>query len=202
MGDETAGHQRWDRRYAEDDLPWDTGRPDTYLVRTVSRWPVRRGTVLDVGCGTGTNTIWLARQGFDAIGLDISARAVEIARERSAAAGVSCRFLEDDFLRCPIEAGSCLFVFDRGCFHAAAGGEGRAAFARRVASCLQEDGLWLSLVGNADDRVQDKGPPRLTAREITMAVEPVFKILDMEACLIESRMEPAPRFWKCLYRRR
>ncbi len=202
MGENDDGRQRWDRRYVDDDLPWDTGRPDTYLVRTVSRWPVRRGTVLDVGCGTGTNTIWLARQGFDAVGLDISARAVEIARERAAAAGVSCRFLRDDFLTCPLLPGSCVFVFDRGCFHAAAGEEARVAFARQVASCLAEDGLWLSMIGNADDEVQDKGPPRLTVREIAAAVEPVFKILALEACLIESRMEPAPRFWQCLLRRR
>jgi len=202
VADRRDGRQHWEQRYSDDDLPWDTGRPDIYLVRTVSRWPVRRGTVLDVGCGTGTNTIWLARQGFDAIGLDISARAVEIARERAAAAGVSCRFLRDDFLTCPMEAGSAIFVFDRGCFHAAAGDEGRAAFARRVASCLAADGIWLSLVGNADDRVRDKGPPRLTAGEIVTAVEPVFKILSLEACLIESRLEPAPRFWQCLLRRR
>ena len=199
---DAPGHQRWDQRYAKDDLPWDTGRPDTYLVRTVSRWPVRHGTVLDVGCGTGTNTIWLARQGFDAIGIDISARAVEIARERAAGAGVVCRFIHDDFLTSAIESEPCVFVFDRGCFHAAAGEEGRVAFARRVASCLRRDGLWLSLVGNADDEIRDKGPPRLTAREIATAVEPVFKILAIEACLIESRMEPAPRFWQCLYRKR
>jgi methylase of polypeptide subunit release factors len=34
-------------------------------------------------CGTGTSTIWLARQGFDVIGLDLSAEAVDIARRRA-----------------------------------------------------------------------------------------------------------------------
>ena len=61
----------WDERYLRDDLPWDTGCPDTYLMRMIARWPVCRGTVLEIGCGTGTNSIWMARQGFDVIGLDL-----------------------------------------------------------------------------------------------------------------------------------
>lgn len=191
----------WDERYRQDELPWDTGRPDTYLVRMVSRWPLHRGNVLDIGCGTGTNSLWLAGQGFAVTGLDISKEAIAIARKRAAEEGVDCCFVCDDFLTSTISGGSVGFVFDRGCFHSVQGKQ-RNLFVERVAELLDSGGLWLSLIGNADDPVQDKGPPKLSARAITEAMEPVFEILHLESCMLESRLGSPPRFWQCLLRKR
>lgn len=192
----------WDERYVRNEIPWDTGCPDTYLVRTVSHWPVHRGKVLDVGCGTGTNSIWLAGQGFEVTGIDISGEAIAIARRRAADEGASCRFLCDDFLTVNIDAESQQFIFDRGCFHAMREEEQRIAFVRRISDSLSEAGLWLSMIGNADDLHQDQGPPKLSARQITQAVEPFFEILQLESCMIESRLGKPPRFWQCLARKR
>lgn len=192
----------WDERYLRDDLPWDTGCPDTYLLRLVARWPVCRGRVLEIGCGTGTNSIWLARQGFDAIGLDISAEAIDIARRHADEQGISCRFICDDFLDCDLEAESCLFLFDRGCFHSIPDEEHRRAFAGRVAEMLPSGGLWLSMIGNADDPVRDQGPPKLSALQIATIMEPLFEILNLESCMIESRRGRPPRFWQCLLKKR
>jgi len=192
--------KHWDQRYRENDLPWDTGSPDTYLVDLVSRWPLCSGRVLEIGCGTGTNSLWLAEQGFEVLGLDISSDAIAIARRRAGEAGVDCGFEVGDFQSCPLDGNGFMFIFDRGCFHSMAE-EGRSAFVRRTASCLQPGGLWFSLMGNRDDRApQGKGPPRLSAGEITLAVEPEFEILRLQSCLIESRRQPRPRFWQCLMR--
>lgn len=196
-----AEQKSWDERYSSNELPWDTGRPDTYLVRMVSRWPVRRGVVLDIGCGTGTNSLWLARQGFEVTGLDISQEAVAMARKRADEEGVACRFVCGDFLTNDIVPASVGFVFDRGCFHAVQE-EDRNVFVDQVAQLLTPDGLWLSMIGNADDPMQDKGPPKLSARDITAAMEPAFEILHLESCMIESRMGQPPRFWQCLLRKR
>ncbi len=192
----------WDERYRQDRLPWDTGRPDTYLVRLVSAWPKIHGRVLEIGCGTGTNLIWLARQGFRVTGLDVSEEAIAIARQRVTEARVEADLFCADFLEDAVED-RFLFIFDRGCFHSACPlPEQRSRFVDRVADCLEEDGLWFSLIGNRDDVVRDSGPPRWSAREITAAVEERFEILRLESCLIESRHEPQPRFWQCLLRRR
>ena len=75
--------QPGDERYDQDNLSWDSGYPDTHLVRMVSRWPKLAGNVLEVGCGPGTNSIWLARQGINLTGLNISASAIAIANERA-----------------------------------------------------------------------------------------------------------------------
>ncbi len=192
----------WDERYVTGDLPWDTGCPDTYLVQTVSRWPLCRGRVLEIGCGTGTNSIWLARQGFDVVGLDISGEAIAIARKRSDEQGVSCKFAACNFLKAGAGAGECVFAFDRGCFHSIPGEKGRRTFTAQVAAALIPGGLWLSMIGNADDPRQGQGPPKMSARQITEIVEPLFAILDLQSCMIESRKGDPPRFWKCLLKKR
>jgi SAM-dependent methyltransferase len=171
-------------------------------VSLVSHWPSFSGRVLEVGCGTGTNVLWLGRRGFDVLGLDISAEAVKIARQRAAEAGIACRFAVGDFLEysLPEKEKGYLLVFDRGCFHSLSE-EKSGDFVRQVAGCLQPGGLWFSLMGNADEgEATEKGPPRVTARRITETVEPYFEILQLQSCLIESRRMPQPRFWKCLMR--
>lgn len=61
---------------------WDIGRPQRAFVRLVEAGLVR-GPLLDVGCGTGELTMFLARQGHEALGIDISPRAVATAREKA-----------------------------------------------------------------------------------------------------------------------
>ena len=192
---------RWDKRYSSDELPWDTGRPDMYLVGMVSRWPLHQGKVLDIGCGTGTNSLWLAGQGFEVTGLDISKEAVDIARLRAQDENIDCQFICDNFLTSSFPANSMQFIFDRGCFHSVKP-EQRRDFVERAAELLHPGGLWLSLIGNADDAEQEQGPPKLSARAVTEAMEPAFEILYLESCMLESRLDRPPRFWRCLLKKR
>jgi 2-polyprenyl-3-methyl-5-hydroxy-6-metoxy-1,4-benzoquinol methylase len=60
----------WNDRYRDDDLPWDTGRPSSELQRVVGQDAVRPCRALELGCGTGTNSVWLAQQGFEVTGID------------------------------------------------------------------------------------------------------------------------------------
>lgn len=69
---------RWDEKYAGKALP-DKVLPDEWLVQAVHG--VERGRALDIACGLGHNSIWLAQQGWEVTGLDISARALQLASE-------------------------------------------------------------------------------------------------------------------------
>lgn len=57
---------------------------------------VGRGSVLDMGCGPGWTSLFLAQAGFEVVGVDISERMIEIARERSARDNVAAEFVVGD----------------------------------------------------------------------------------------------------------
>jgi SAM-dependent methyltransferase len=61
----------WEQRYVDDDLPWDRESPDAHLKGVLHDFAIAKGKVLDIGCGTGTNGIWLDSLGFEVTGLGI-----------------------------------------------------------------------------------------------------------------------------------
>ncbi len=96
---------------------WDTGitPPEVKLLIEVEQLP--RGRALDVGCGTGTNVVYLAEHGFEVAGVDLVPRAIAIAREKVRAANVTAQLRVADVLE-PTELGALFdLVLDIGCFH-------------------------------------------------------------------------------------
>ena len=78
----------WDAAYAESTPPpWDLGRPQPAFVRLAEQG-LLTGQVLDVGCGTGEQTLLAASSGADALGVDVSPLALEQARGKAAARGI------------------------------------------------------------------------------------------------------------------
>jgi len=134
--------RNWNEDYDKGDAPWDTGSPDPYLVELVETGRVAPGRTLEVGCGTGTNALWLAARGFEVVGIDLASRAIELARAKTAGASGRVEFRALDFLVDPVAGGPFSFAFDRGCFHVFDEPQGRARFAARVAGLLGPEGLW------------------------------------------------------------
>ena len=193
---------RFEERYRNGEIPWDHGMVDSNLVKTVSDRPIAPCRILDIGCGTGDNAIWLARHGFDVVACDISDTAIGLAREKAAKAGIDCRFLVADFLVDPVSDVPFACAFDRGCLHSISTAEERGIFIGRVADLLEEGGLWLSLVGNADEPEREVGPPQLSATELSGLVEPRFEILSLVSGFFGSDQLAPPRAWICLMRKR
>jgi SAM-dependent methyltransferase len=189
----------WDDHYrSADPLPWDTGVPDAELVAAFSSGALRPGRALEIGCGTGTNAVWLARQGCRVTAVDVSPLAIERARKRVAEAGVDVDLHVADVLAEPLPGGPYDLVFDRGCFHVFDGAGERATFARRVARALAPGGVWLSLVGSTEGAPREMGPPRRSARDLARAIEPHLAILDLRASAFRTGDEQAPAAWICL----
>ncbi len=69
-------------RYKSGDTPWDAGQPDFNLIEIVTKNPILSCKALDVGCGTGDNSIWLAKNRFQVIGTDTSDIAIEKAKKK------------------------------------------------------------------------------------------------------------------------
>jgi methyl halide transferase len=189
-------------RYESGDTPWDIGKPDFHLIETVTTRAIGPCKALEIGCGTGDNSIWLAQNGFQVTGVDISAVAIKKATEKASGENVKCTFMVINFLSSKIEGGPFGFAFDRGCFHSLNSDEERQRFAQNVADHLNGNGLWLSLVGNADEKRDRPGPPQRTARDIVNAVEPSFEILSLVSGYFGSNSPTPPKCWVCLMRRR
>lgn len=195
-------HRDWNDVYAQGDLPWDTGEPDPHLVELVTSGRVTPGRALEIGCGTGTNSLWLASQGFEVFAVDVAPRAVEKARAKAADSKGQVTFEVANVLTDPLPAGPFDFVFDRGCLHTFDEAAARARFAGRVAAELAPGGLWASLLGSTEGPKRDHGPPRRSAQDIAAAIEPSLEIVELKAVRFDARLPTPAAAWLCLSRRR
>ncbi len=192
----------WNERYATNAVPWDTGEPDPQLVEFVAAGGVAPCRTLEIGCGTGTNALWLAALGFDVVGLDISSIAIDRAEAKRAERGLACEFLTADFLADPLPAGSFGFVFDRGCFHGFDDDDSRSQCAQHVAQLLGPGGVWLSVTGSTEGPARDHGPPRRSLRDIAHAIEPVLELVDVHTIDFHANLPSPARAWHIVARQR
>lgn len=191
-------HPSWNDSYASGQLPWDTGQPEPLLVEFVTSGAVTPAPTLEIGAGTGTNAIWLAERGFDVLGVDVSPLAVEKANANMDVRALSCRFATLDFLATPPPGGPFQFVFDRGCFHVFDEPSERQRFVAHVAAALAPGGLWLSLIGSTEGPPREVGPPRRSAREVALAIEPTLEIVELRS----AGFRDDAKAWFCLSRKR
>jgi SAM-dependent methyltransferase len=193
---------RWEHRYAKDDIPWDLGTPDPYLQAFVADYSVASGSVLEIGCGTGTNAAWMAQRGLDVYATDVSPTAVQRAKATLQQAGVRCTVERLDFLNDPLPRRTFDVLYDRAVFHVFQNLTERERFVQRSAQVLKPGGLWHSLLGSTDGPDRDVGPPRRSAVEITAAIEPYFEILTLNAVAFDQGRFGDVRAWNFVGRRR
>jgi len=195
-------HIDWNDRYRDGNLPWDTGRPSSELQSVLIQNNIQPCRALELGCGTGTNSVWLAQQGFDVTGIDVAPLAVEQAEKRASAAVVKARFVAADVFNLPDLGAPFEFFFDRGCYHAVRR-NAPDRYAPAVARKLGVGSRGLILAGNAREP-HEPGPPVVTEEQIRDELGLEFNILDLH----EFRFDEAPgvpaRFlgWSCLVEKR
>ena len=107
----------WDDSYSgPSSPPWDIGRPQPAFVRLADAGALT-GALLDAGCGTGEHTILAGSRGADALGIDVSPRAIGIARRKAAERGVGAIFQVLDALCLDALGESFDTIVDSGLFH-------------------------------------------------------------------------------------
>jgi SAM-dependent methyltransferase len=112
--------QEWDRPYRVGPVPWDTGRPSPELKKLVKDGKLRPGRLVDLGCGSGLNAVYLAGKGFDVTAIDIAPTALTQGMTAAEQAKVKVRWLLASVLDPPALEPFDI-VFDRGCYHTFAG---------------------------------------------------------------------------------
>lgn len=169
----------WDEIYRNTplaDLHWNPGEPDELLQEAVASGWLGGETALDLGCGQGTDALYLASRGYRVTGLDLSAVACDIARRQAEERGLQgVSFLVGNALATPFADGSFDVVSDRGCFHHIALRD-RDAYAREVARVLRPGGAYL--YRNFCFRSQFRVSPAelLTEEAVRKVFAPYFRV--------------------------
>ena len=122
-------------------VPWDGHPLATSLQQLIEGdGALPPGTALDLGCGTGDNSIYLAEHGWQVTGVDFVAKAVDKARAKAAAKKVDANFARADVTRLSSEGIGSNFglIVDNGCLHGMSPDD-RDAYVREVTAVAAPD---------------------------------------------------------------
>jgi methyl halide transferase len=190
----------WNQSYVSNQMPWDSGVPSKELIRVLDAEGISPCRAVELGCGTGTNAIYLAKRGFDVTAFDCAPAALEQARKKAVEAGANVRFLEADLCRFNLEVEAFDFLFDRGCYHSVRRID-IAGFLKTLRRLSRPGTRYLLLAGNANE--EGPGPPRVHEHEIRIDLEGLFEIQFIREFRFEVS-DPPEGFlaWSCLMTRR
>ncbi len=174
----------WDGVYAPDAAPppWDIGRPQPAFLRLADRG-LLSGRLLDAGCGTGEHALLAAARGAEAMGVDISPRAIARAREKAAERSLPARFEVADVLSLGDLGMTFDMVIDSGVFHVFDDAE-RARYVASLASVLRPGGSCY-LICFSDRQPGGYGPRRVSQDELRAAFSDGWGVTSIEADTFE-----------------
>ena len=118
--------------------PWDSGITPPELFEFIQSHPA--GRAIDIGCGTGTNVITLAKTGWQVTGFDFASHAIQIAKRKAKKANIQANLFTDDATRMKNVTGQFDLALDLGCFH---GLENKADYLTQLDRILAPNGFWL-----------------------------------------------------------
>ncbi|MGC3969617.1 MAG: class I SAM-dependent methyltransferase [Pirellulales bacterium] len=159
------GADDWQQSYEQGTTPWDSGLVDPALKAVIESKAVSPCKTLEVGCGTGTNAVYLAKAGFEVTAADFAPLAIEKARRKAAEAGAAIEFQVADLAELKVPPASVEFLFDRGCYHCLRR-EGRLSDYQKAVKQLMRPGGRLLVLCGSTDSPHEFGPPKVSAAEV------------------------------------
>ena len=175
--------------YAEGIPPWQIDRPQPEVLQLIEQGKFE-SLVLDLGCGTGDNTIELARHGLVVKGLDAVPEALERARKKTEHAGLkqSPEFVLGDALRLDESGLKARTVLDCALFHTFSDEE-RKEYIRGLEAVLTLGGR-LHILSFSELETRQPGPRRLSLSEITGSFGAGWRLEDSVRCRYWDRVRP------------
>jgi 2-polyprenyl-3-methyl-5-hydroxy-6-metoxy-1,4-benzoquinol methylase len=139
------------RNTKPEEIPWNIEPPPDALIELVESGKVKPCKTIDLGCGIGNYSIYLANKGFEITGVDLSPTAIKMAKENARRKGVTINFLVADVLGSLNEVKTTFdFAYDWELLHHLFPHE-RKKYVRNVHKILNADGKYLSVCFNEDD---------------------------------------------------
>lgn len=179
----------WEHAYRSGHVMWDPGAYDGHLPWLLSSYNIKACRVLDPGCGNGKSAVWLAEQGFHAVGIDMAPSAVSQAKRLARAHGVEERTefyqarLPDDVptleSRHVFAGGRYDLIIERAFIQHLGHGAALRKTMELLARALSQSGVFYSLMIATEGASGRWGITRWSEDEIRAAVEPSFRIVEM-----------------------
>ena len=145
--------------------------------------------MLDVGCGTGENAIFLSRFGTEAWGIDSASLAIDKAKQKAHERGAKMKFLVWDAFRLGELGTKFDTVVDSGLFHIFSDEE-RPLFTKSLRSSMQMHGTYFMLAFSTKEPTGWGGPRRVSEKEIREVFSRGWKINYIRDCRIETNLHP------------
>ncbi|QIS15569.1 class I SAM-dependent methyltransferase [Nocardia arthritidis] len=175
--------------------PWDLGPPMPELVDLIEGPDaLRPGRALDLGCGAGSKSVYLAQHGWSVTGVDIAEEALKQARRKAADNGVDIEFVQCDLVDIPPDAlrGRYDFLLDFGCSHSLRD-EAKPRYAEGIAR-FAEPGATLYLYAFT------KGPLSVRPEEIDTGFAPFWELVSATPGSIRRTPDAGPMWYRMIRR--
>jgi SAM-dependent methyltransferase len=154
--------------------PWDTGIPVPELARVLADLPP--GKAIDIGCGTGTNLLFLAQRGWEVTGVDFVPRAIAKARRKLNRFHPVLRVADASDLGALDLPGPFDLALDVGCFHGL-NGDGRVSYAAGLARWVKQGGVYMLYAFQPES---ERDPHGITAKDVGRCFGEHFALLRYE----------------------
>jgi SAM-dependent methyltransferase len=179
----------FDAIYASEKSPaWDIGRPQPAFDRLAKAGDLV-GRVLDPGCGTGEHALLAGSLGHEVVGVDLSAKAIELAVTKAFERGIKAQFVAGDALRLVDLGEQFDTVLDCGLFHVLDDDE-RTLYVDSLAAVVPLGGRFHMLCFS-ERQPGDWGPRRVTQAEIRTAFFEGWEMESIEPTVIDLTWDPA-----------
>ena len=187
--------ETFEKTYEKPGAVWTQINPPEEIVELLMNKKIKPCKVLDVGCGEGFYSIYLAKKGFEVVGIDISKNAIRYSKENAKKAGVKINFIAIDVAELKKLNEKFDFVLEWGLLHSMMP-EQRKKYVEDVSNLLNSGGKYLSICFNENDtrfegpkqgeRIVPEGSRAIVGsrmyfssmKELTQLFTPYFKIIE------------------------
>ena len=174
----------WNLRYLQKSTPWDFATAHPELENIFLQYVPLESRILEVGCGTGANSIFLNKIGYTVTAVDVAEEAIRLARAKASTVNFKVlNFLTDAESLDRFDA-----IIDCAVLPVLTSHE-REIFVKNIADKCLANGVWINISCSKDEShaieqaTGVQAPPFLTASKIINLAEPFFELLEMRRCI-------------------